>query len=155
MIDISVASEKDLDMLLPVWYELMDYHKPYHKVFHLHKSALHSVKEELRKRLNDPQTRIFIALTKDEIVGMLICRHSYSNSTIENGKKGYIAETIVCKSFRGKGIGKQLFDTAKQWLIAQQVTYIELQVVIANEQAVEFWQEMGFRPLTYHMMCEL
>lgn len=50
-------------------------------------------------------------------------------------------------SYRGQGLGQQVFRAFEQWLSKQSAQRIYLGVVEENRRAYKFWQTVGFEPV--------
>lgn len=50
----------------------------------------------------------------------------------------------IINEYRGKGLGKALFETAEQWAKDVGISRLELTVVTANEPAVALYKKRGF-----------
>jgi len=68
---------------------------------------------------------------------------------------GYIAGAFVHPGARRLKIGRMLVAAAEDWLRAQGVTSAELHVLHVNETARQFWEEVGYEPLTLGMRKKL
>ena len=150
---IRLATTKDLNQLVELWMELMQHHQDWHPLLELSAAAPRIARHELRGRLLDPYTRIFVCdAGRRRLLGMIVTRY-YSNSSANRlWRCGYIAETVVRNGHRSRGIGKRLAGTARQWLHAVGLDYLELQVVPQNVAALEFWKAQGFAPFTQQMV---
>ncbi len=153
---IRLATTEDLDQLVGLWMELMEHHQHWHPVLELSAGARRAARHELHYRLLEPYTRIFVCdAGQRRLLGMIVTRYYGSSTTNRLWRCGYIAETVVCTSHRGQGIGRRLAAVACQWLRSLGLDYIELQVVPRNETARQFWQSQGFQPLTQQMVLLL
>ncbi len=68
---------------------------------------------------------------------------------------GYIAGVFVRDHLRRSGIGKSLVIAAEDWLRARGIQTCDLQVLITNQLALEFWEDLGYRPLVIGMRKEI
>ena len=146
------ATTDDLQALVTLWMELMDYHRDHNKVFLLVKDPEKPAFDYLRSRLESEQSKIFVCLINTDVVGMLIASIAVVPELFIFNKTGYIGETIVSKKYRGTSIGKELVKLAENWLKTERVDHIELQVSVKNEGAIQFWLNQGFSATTYHML---
>ncbi len=78
-----------------------------------------------------------IELETDNILGFCI---AYSKSV-----SGKIEVLFVDEKYRRNGFGLKLMNSAVEWFKEKQVDDIELIVVYGNE-AVSFYQKLGFYP---------
>lgn len=150
---VRIATREDIDQLVELWLELMEYHAPMNPLFELTPDAGEIARAELLYRLQLPRVRIFVAESKDKkLEGMIITHYYYSSPTNTYCRRGYIAETVVRRTSRGRGVGNQLFAAARQWLFSLKVDFIELQVVPGNDLGMQFWKDQGFEILTCQMV---
>lgn len=153
--EIRKANLQDLEGLSLIWKELMDFHKEYHPIFVLAPEAKELILHILKAKIEKPDTCIFICLDGAEITGMLIASYTEGSEAFVLHKKGYVAETVVQERYRGRGIGKKLYERAEQWLREKGADHIELQVSVNNRAAKQFWEEKGFSPSSYRMIKNL
>lgn len=157
VMSIEIANASDLDSIYELWKELIDFHSDQHAVFTLSNNPETEtiVKEYISNKMKETSSRIFLYKSGNEISGILIARIEKENRAFQLKRKGYIAETVVSSKHRGKGIGKELYFAAEQWLKSEGADHIELQVSEKNNQAQKFWEELDFGPATYHYVKKL
>lgn len=68
--------------------------------------------------------------------------------------RGKIEVLFVDEEYRGNGFGARLVKNAMKWFEENQINEIELTVVYGNE-AVTFYQKMGFYPRSIIMTAKL
>jgi ribosomal protein S18 acetylase RimI-like enzyme len=149
------AQPEDIDELYDLWRLLLDHHQGHHEVFRYKPGSEKALKAELLTRIKDKGTRVFVYQQEDEWVGMLITSLRLGSAGFRLSSKGYIAETIVKETYRGSGVGKELFEAAHKWLTDQGVDHIELQVSVQNPQGIRFWESLGFTASTQHMVLPI
>jgi ribosomal protein S18 acetylase RimI-like enzyme len=57
---------------------------------------------------------------------------------------GQVTHVHVDPSFRTQGVGKRLVSSLDAWFQEKQIATVELQVVIGNEVAIQFWKDQGY-----------
>lgn len=154
MIREAIPSE-DIDELFELWKELMQLHQSHHAVFKTKSNSEQQLREGLLNRLKEKETKVFLYEREGEAVGMIITSVRRSAAGFKLATKGYIAEMIVSKNYRGTGAGKELVEAAKKWLSDKGADHIELQVSIKNPAAIKFWEAQGFSVSTQHMVMEI
>lgn len=152
---IKEADPDDIDEVYELWRELLDFHQPHHPIFKYKPNSEQVLKKELLVRLKDKDTRFFGYVQEDEWQGMIIVNLKQAAPGFKFSSKGYIAETVVKAQYRGTGIGNELFEIAKNWLIDKGADHIELQVSVKNKAAMKFWEGQGFTPSTQHMVLDV
>lgn len=66
-----------------------------------------------------------------------------------------IIDLFVTENFRGKGVGGQLLESAKQWAKARELDYIELNVLAENENGIKFYNHEKFKAVSQIMRYTL
>ncbi len=64
---------------------------------------------------------------------------------------GYIAGIFVKPAARRGHVGRALVTAAEAWLRAQGLATGELQVLCANNTALQFWKSLGYEPISLSM----
>ena len=81
----------------------------------------------------------FLVVKKDdEIVGFVAV---YANDVLT--RTAYISFIAVNSMYRGKGVGKLLFDKACELAIKNDMLYLKLEVNKSNNNAIAFYVKMG------------
>ncbi len=88
----------------------------------------------------DPEC-FFVAEDNGKIVGFIFCNRFWY-SKFEHSQVGAIHEIVVLPSHRHGGIGKMLIERAMEKL---KPSKIELWVGEKNEDAIKFYENMGFK----------
>jgi putative acetyltransferase len=78
----------------------------------------------------------FIAREGGRLVGAALCGH--------DGRRGYIHHLAVAKSHRRQGIGRSLVGRCMFALMRIGIPKCHLFVFGDNEEAIEFWQKVGW-----------
>lgn len=66
-----------------------------------------------------------------------------------------IEDLVVCRSHRRRGIGRALLQTAHEWARAQGVKRIQLTVYEFNQEALDFYQALGYQTLRHALEMPL
>lgn len=86
----------------------------------------------------NPIYGFFVAEMDGLIVGLALYYYRYSTW---KGKRLYLEDIIVTEAFRGKGIGKQLFETVLKKTLSDKCTGMMWQVLDWNEPAIDFYKK--------------
>lgn len=87
---------------------------------------------------NDKQFDFFVAEENNTIVGIALYYYKYSTW---KGKCLFLEDIIVTENYRGKGLGKLLFNQVVEVSKAQNVRRMEWQVLNWNTPAIEFYKK--------------
>ncbi|NWG10740.1 GNAT family N-acetyltransferase [Candidatus Bathyarchaeota archaeon] len=84
---------------------------------------------------------IFVAEEEGTIVGLCWC------TIVDRGidKQGEVAEFFVEREFRGKGVGRDLMNVAKQLFIREKVEVAFAWTHHGNEAAIKLYKDAGFK----------
>ncbi|MBD78746.1 MAG: hypothetical protein CL840_07490 [Crocinitomicaceae bacterium] len=149
---IRQASLKDIPQMTELWGEIMKYHEGDNPFFVLVENYRELVPPMLEKRLKSDSELAFVNESDSEISGMIMLKTEDLPPLVPFKKKGYIAETVVSKNHRSRGIGEALVQQAKAYFREQGCDVMELQVSSKNPQGIKFWERMGFEVGTHHMI---
>ena len=149
---IREATIEDIPEMVELWFELMKYHSAHHPVFIAKDNAKELIEEDLRNRVENTSFRFFIAEAEGKLSGFISCSFRITQEVMIYHRRGYIAETVVSEKYRGQGVGKLLFERAKEWFEEEDADHIELQVSLKNNGALNFWGNQGFEGTTQHMV---
>jgi ribosomal protein S18 acetylase RimI-like enzyme len=94
------------------------------------------------KNINGENNIIFVAEVESKIVGYSL--GWVSQPWAYRGKRGYICDCFVEKSYRRHGIGKALIETTLNWFIKKGVECIEADVYSANIPSLRLFKKLGF-----------
>lgn len=79
-----------------------------------------------------------VAHTGNQVIG---CALYYLTWSTWRGKMYYLEDFIVAESFRGQGVGGQLFKTFLEEAKAQECRIVKWQVLDWNEPALRFYEK--------------
>ncbi len=127
---------------------------------------------EIRKQLDQPGTRFFIASRGGTVVGYVkVVVHGKGTGgnhwrrwlrrafDLVTGRPrpnvqtvgGLIPGIFVSPAERGAGVGRRLLEAAEAWLCAEGMTSFNIHVLQNNTTALRFWEEQGYEPVMIGM----
>ncbi|TFB13209.1 GNAT family N-acetyltransferase [Candidatus Marinimicrobia bacterium MT.SAG.4] len=139
------ANTTDIQDLLSLWNEMMRSHKGMHPDFRIAENADVAIASNFTTLFDDSSAAFIVAEEEDKVVGMLIAQVRHGLSYTATEISGYIRDVAVAKSFRGKGIGRELVQAGVEFLKSKNVEYIDLITGSSNNISNDFWQKMGFK----------
>lgn len=135
-ITLRVARKEDCPRLLELIRELAEYENAAHEVT---VSLAHFEEAGFG---NSPVWKAFVATTqingKETIIGFALYYIRYSTW---KGTRMYLEDIIVTEQWRGKGVGKLLFDQLIAEAKEKQFSGIVFQVLEWNEPAINFYKK--------------
>lgn len=135
-IEIKKASEADFMTAFTLTRELIEYHNAL-DIFEL-------TPERLRHLIGSGEMQSFIAYADGIPAGIINFFWKYT--TFTGRKILYIEDLYARKEFRGCGLGKMLFKTAKMTAIENECEHIELKCIDWNTKSAEFYESLGMKP---------
>lgn len=150
---IREATLKDVDGLVPLWLELMDYHAPISFVFEVSEGYALLARKDVLDTIENKHMKFFVAEENGELLGYVTCAILTRPSAMKLTKRGQIEGAYV--RAKNKGTGTLLVNKVKEWFKSENVEFMTLMVAIKNDKGVDFWKKMGFDPLNYFMAQKL
>ena len=114
--------------------------------------------EELAGIVEDDDTPVFVCENETGIVvGHAFCIHKQvmGDSVLTDVRTLYIDDICVDGSYRGKGVGKALYQYVVEYAKAEGFYNITLNVWNCNPGAMKFYEAMGLVPQKVCMECVL
>jgi GNAT superfamily N-acetyltransferase len=100
----------------------------------------------------NPIFGFFVAVEDAQIIALSLYYWRYSTW---KGRRLYLEDIIVTESYRGKGIGKKLFDRTLQHALDTDCTGMMWQVLDWNEPAINFYKKYGSSLSNEWINCNL
>lgn len=101
--------------------------------------------DELKKIIADDKSPVFVADKDGEIAGYIFCVHKQyiNDNNMTDIKTLYIDDLCVDKAFRGKHIGKALYEYALDYAKRCGCYNVTLNVWADNVNALRFYKKIG------------
>ena len=105
---------------------------------------------KLEKELENPHSEFYFAYFNNELAGYLKININYAKSE-KMGENALEVERIyIKKSFKRRGIGRHLIETAEQLAKKYQKNLMWLGVWEYNPKAIAFYETLGFKVIGAH-----
>ncbi|MBV9851371.1 MAG: GNAT family N-acetyltransferase [Armatimonadetes bacterium] len=145
MTDILIreATARDLPEIGGLWRELQQASAAAEPRLRPNAQAADWFLSYLRGQLDCDTVAVYVAETKGVVVGYTFGQ-IMQRPTLLTRECGYIADLCVRADFRGRGLGRRLYERLRAWFLSRGIESIEVQVVRANPAAQTFWRKMGF-----------
>lgn len=153
---IRIASEDDVPAIGQMWEKLAQYHNLLDPALPpAARGGGRVYGRRLIARLNDSQTRIFVAEQDGELIGyaLAVIVDIIPDMFIQENS-GFLADIFVDDRFRRQGVGRALVDAVTAWLREHGIRSYEWHVAEQNEAAQRFWESVGGRRIMIRMRAE-
>jgi GNAT superfamily N-acetyltransferase len=132
--NIRKAEKEDAPVMMELIYELAEFEKAPESVINT------SRKIEIDGFGENPLFYALVAAFQDRVVGMSLCCFRYSTW---KGKRLYLEDLIVTGNFRGRGIGKALFEETMKLAKIENCSGMNWQLLDWNTPAMDFYKKYG------------
>ena len=145
---IRKAQEKDIERINELLYQVcMIHHQGRPDLFRA--GARKYSEQQLIDILHDEKTPVFAAVDdNDTLMGYAFCifKETKGDNILTDIKSLYIDDLCVDEKFRGKGVGKALYQAVKKFARENGCYKLALDVWSRNTSAHEFYLRCGFTP---------
>ena len=146
-IEISRAVPSDVDGILTLLGQVLEvHHKGRPDIFK--SGATKYTKEELSTLICDDERPIMVAKNEGRMLGYVFCviKTVKGDNILEDMKTLYIDDLCVDENERGGGIGRALYEHAKEYAKELGCYNLTLNVWECNPGAKRFYEAMGLIP---------
>ena len=113
--------------------------------------------EFLEKTISNEDSDILVYENDGTVVGFILlqAKERPDFDFMLPGKYCYIMDVIVTEAHRNKGFGTALMNSAKDWAKEKNCSFINLDVLTTNTNAISLYEKLGFIPKAQEMYCKL
>ena len=144
---IRMAKEKDISKLGELLRQVcLVHHNGRPDIF---KEGRKYSDEELKQLLTDKSRPILVSVDEyDEVLGYCFCifQEHINNSVLTDIKTLYIDDLCVDEKFRGRHVGKELYEAAIKLAKDNKCYNLTLNVWSCNTSAMRFYEAQGLIP---------
>ena len=148
---IAAVTLDQLPAVLPLWREGMAHHAGLVPFFQPAPDGETAWERHIAVALAKGEGLLLAAWAADEPAGLIFGQLQSHAPIFRPGKLGYISDLYVRPEYRRHGLGRLLFLALRDWLADQGATVLDLQVYMANGEAMAFWRAMGFESYAERM----
>lgn len=152
---IRKATRRDLDAIVALARELMDFHKARDPFFTRSADFDALFGRFALRNIRSKAACVLVATVDERIVGYcqgMLDRHPPS---IAKPEYGLILDFCVTAGYRRTGVGEQMFTAMREWFRMKGVRRIEVRHSTVNQIAARFWPKMGFTPYLRTLFLDL
>jgi ribosomal protein S18 acetylase RimI-like enzyme len=108
-------------------------------------------------RIADEQVGFFVAEADQELVGFIqiLVRETPDIPILIQQHYAVIDEIMIKSEFQKRGLGRILMEKAQEWAIAKGAEFIELNVYEFNQNAISFYERLGYQTSSRKMRKSL
>ena len=145
-IGIRDGTKEDLESVVDLWEELVEHHSAYSDHFTLARDGRKKWAKYLHEKFSEPSTRLIVAEEDGDLVGFMLCLLNPGKPIFKEKAVGVISDAYVVRHRRKKGIMKEMLSVALRWFNKNRIRAVEVSVSIANQEARDAWNQLGFKP---------
>jgi ribosomal protein S18 acetylase RimI-like enzyme len=95
--------------------------------------------------LDNENSLFLVAVIKEKIIGFIQNEISETDHPlIKSYRYGHISDLVIDSELKRKGIGKLLLKESHKWFQEKEITEVNLTVFDFNEEAIEFYRNLGY-----------
>jgi ribosomal protein S18 acetylase RimI-like enzyme len=120
-------------------------------------TAPRELEQRLRETLEWQGTHVLLAEVDDEPAGSVVMREvvSEGHTYIHPARQMMVDQLVVAPEFRRRGVGRALMTAVDRHAKEAGLTGIVLDVRAHNEDAIAFYQQLGYAPAQWRMWRRL
>lgn len=113
--------------------------------------------EFIENTIKDEESDILVYEDNGKVIGFILlqAKNRPDFSFMIQSRYCYIMDVIVTENSRGKGFGTALINSAKNWAKERNCTFINLDVLTNNTDAIALYSKLGFIPKAQEMYLKL
>ncbi len=145
--EIRFAQERDVDGIISLLRQVGQVHREGRPDIFRARAQKYTP-EQVLSLLSAPDKPIFIAAEGDFVLGYGFCqlKEHQNDPVIADLKTLYIDDLCVDENFRGKGVGKALYQEICRYAKLQGCYNVTLNVWSCNPTAMKFYEKLGLVP---------
>lgn len=151
---IRQARGEDVDQISELVLRLKKLNEEFDPLYTVRPEGLEIARKYVSESLESEDVIMLVAEALGKIVGVLRIEVR-SRIFYEPLMVGVITDLYVMPSYRRRGVGEALVSTAIKTLRSRGVSLISAEFPPMNKIAVEFYTNMGFKPLLYMFFKEV
>jgi len=160
---IRIANEQDFIALERLYYDFHQYHvrevpDRLQDLGKFEDQDWSRLQQALRDIITNQDAAIFLAECSGQLIGLVEVYYRQddkANPLIVPHQYAYLQSIMVSEPYRSLGIGKKLMEVAHQWGREKGAREMRLDVWEFNQGTIQFYERMGYRPLTRTLIIGL
>lgn len=154
---IRKAELSDYDSLLPLFDQIDLLHRETLPEIFIKPEGKPRERNYFQDLLQQPDVGFFIAKERDQTIGFVhgIVRNSLPIAIFAPRRYAVVDSAVVKKDYQGMGVGRKLMETVHEWARDTGSKSVELNVYEFNEDAISFYERLGYKTLSRKMRKSL
>lgn len=148
------ARKEDIDQISDLVLRLKKLNEEFDPLYTVRQEAPEIVRKYISDSINREDIIVLVAESSGRVVGV-IRAEIRSRIFYEPLIAGVITDLYVLPSFRRRGVGEALISSLTKILKARGIRLVSAEFPPMNKIAVEFYTNLGFKPLLYVFFKEL
>jgi ribosomal protein S18 acetylase RimI-like enzyme len=149
------AKAGDLDAVLSLWEEMMDYHAPFDVRLQVLPGGRAHTEQAMGYWLNGDAHCLLVAEAHDGVIGFALGGPVDTSLGLKPAVYGHIAHICVTARWRRRGIGRRLFGRLRDWFQRRGLSSIHIHVSHYSPVSQQFWRALGFEDYIERLWCDL
>jgi predicted GNAT family acetyltransferase len=151
MIHIRKATSKDLTILLEFEQEIITTERPFDPTLKEGKISYYN----LEKMIVAEDVEVVVAILDGAVIGSGYARIEEAKPYLNHKLYAYLGFMFTHPDHRGKGVNALIIKTLKNWVIAQNIFEMRLDVYNDNPSAIKAYEKIGFKKHLINMRVGL
>ena len=102
---------------------------------------LNEIENNIKEVILSDDHIALVAIVDEEVAGWI---HAFKAVFLESNPFIEIGGLVVDENYRGKGIGKKLVESIKQWCVEKQISILRVRSQVKRKEAHQFYMNNGF-----------
>lgn len=154
-ISIRTGTSHDLDAVIELWKELMDFHAALDPLFMMCPEGPDNFRKHLLESLESGDAVVFVAVSDNRTVGYLKAEIACYPPVFVRKRYGAISDVAVTADHRRMGTGEMLVAKALDWFRDRGLDRAEMRLSNFNPVSRAFWEKIGFQPYVTTLFRDL
>lgn len=144
---IREARSRDREAISNLWLKLIQHHEKLDARFTVPHNGWRTYLQSIGDLIHSRSGHVLVAENeRAELVAYLTGSLQQREKAAHPGIYGFIHDMYVEPNWRMIGVGRDLFEHMRHWMESERAVAIEVYVAEMNNEATNFWTEMGCRP---------
>jgi ribosomal protein S18 acetylase RimI-like enzyme len=154
---IREAETEDYNSLIELFDEIDAIHRDHHpRIFQKPNGPVREINYYIGL-ISDESTAVFVAELEGNIVGFVhaIVRDAADIPILVPRRFAIIDGIVVRSKYKKRGIGRMLMKGIEEWIKEKGASSIELNVYEFNEEAITFYESLGYKTFSRKLSKDL